>query len=77
LPGGWRPLLCCSGAAVVRPRKDATWVALGDHRKSLGGSVGTGHERTRGFAGGDFFADGGAAWEAVAGGARTRRVHAL
>jgi hypothetical protein len=36
--------------------------------------VGTERERTRGFAGSGFLADGGAAWEAVAGAAHTRRV---
>jgi hypothetical protein len=36
--------------------------------------VGTERERTRGFAGGGFLADGGAAWEAVAGAAHMRRV---
>jgi hypothetical protein len=29
-PGGRRPRLCCSGAAVVRPRQDAAQVGLGD-----------------------------------------------
>jgi hypothetical protein len=35
--GGRRPLLCCFGAVVVRPRQDAARVALGDREEESRG----------------------------------------